>query len=140
MKQVKFPLLSFFLVALISPCSAQSKAVAVIDTDAFSRNGSGISRLVRVQREILLEFSHCPREGTRSESDCRAASERRIREVVGPITAHIEKHLEDFARRKGIELLIYKSSTSCIARCHWEVLAESDVTEEFMKEYNRLNP
>ena len=113
--------------------------MAVIETEAFNRNGSGISRLVLAQRDVVMLFS-CGRDGTLSESDCRAASDRRIREVIGPIAAHIEKHLEDFARRKGIELLIDKSRTSCVVRCHWEVLADRDVTGEFIREYNRLNP
>ena len=139
MKRVKIPLLLISFVVLISPCSAQSNVVAVIDTDAFNRNGSGISRLVRAQRDLVMLFSHCGR-GTLSESDCRAASERRIGEVIKPISAHVEKHLEDFARRKGIELLIDKSSTSCVVRCRWEVLSARDVTDEFIKDYNRLNP
>ncbi len=140
MKRVKIPLLLISFVVLISPCSGQSKAVAVIDTEAFNRNGSGISRLVRAQRDLVMLFSHCGRDGTLSESDCRAASERRIREVIKPIAAHVEKHLEDFARRKGIELLIDKSSTSCVVRCRWEILSARDVTDEFINEYNRLNP
>ena len=112
--------------------------MAVIDTAAFDRRPGGILRLVRAIEPVQMEFLHCYRGRTRSE--CETAFERRLREVIEPVMNDITKHLEEFARQKGIGLLLDKSGTRCALPCRWEVLADRDITEEFIREYNRLNP
>lgn len=140
MKLVQSPLLLILLFILAPLCRAQVDSVAVIDTDAFSQNERGIVQLVRATKDIEIEFSHCGRSGTLSKSECQSALQQRIKERINPVMGKIAKQLAEFTRRKGIGLLLDKSNTSCALPCRWEVLADRDVTDEFISEYNRLNP
>lgn len=68
------------------------------------------------------------------------ARDRRVRDVTAPIERDIRASLEAFARARGIELLLDANGVSCLVGCETQSAAGIDITQDFIAEYNRLNP
>ncbi|HKR00513.1 MAG TPA: hypothetical protein VJT09_07555, partial [Pyrinomonadaceae bacterium] len=74
------------------------------------------------------------------DSEMLRAQEKRMRDVMAPIREDIHKSLEQFVMVRGITLLLDSSKTACVVGCDKQATAALDITEEFITEYNRLNP
>jgi hypothetical protein len=63
-----------------------------------------------------------------------------MEEVTTPIHEEIRRNLETFVEARGITVLLDASKMACLVGCDRESTAAIDVTQEFIAEYNRLNP
>ena len=63
---------------------------------------------------------------------------KRTKEVTAPIFQEIRNSLEAFAKSRGIAVLIDASKSACLVGC--DEKDAMDITQEFITDYNRLNP
>ncbi len=94
----------------------------------------------RRRAEIKAEAEELRRLGEQKEREAERAYSRRIKEVTAPIREGIRRSLEAFVRARGITVLLESSRVSCLVGCDEESVAGIDITQEFIAEYNRLNP
>lgn len=83
MKTKRLTLLVLMLLALASPCFAQSSKVALVDTSAFSNSRDGISRLVQAVSLVDREFE--TRRAELNKMYARLENQRQEFAFVGPI-------------------------------------------------------
>ncbi|HVG35253.1 MAG TPA: OmpH family outer membrane protein [Pyrinomonadaceae bacterium] len=93
------------------------------------------------KKDVIAKGETMKREFERQRKELEDAFNRRTQEVLSPIYDDITKSMESFARQRGITLLIDSSRTTCcVGDCRAMRERELDVTQEFISEYNRLNP
>jgi Skp family chaperone for outer membrane proteins len=71
----------------------------------------------------------------RSQADYEA----RMKEVVGPIFDKIDKFLENYAQQRSISLILDASNNQQNPILAF-VGADADITQDFISEYNKVNP
>ena len=97
--------------------------------------------MTRARREKLKEAVDAMKQSIeRYEADMQSAYSKRAKEISDPIHQDIRNSLESFAKSRGITLLLDSSKMACVVGCDKEATAALDVTQEFIAEYNRLNP
>ena len=62
-----------------------------------------------------------------------------MKEVVGPTFEKIDKFLEQYAQQRGISLILDASNNQQNPILAF-VGADADITQDFINEYNRVNP
>ncbi|HVF56563.1 MAG TPA: OmpH family outer membrane protein [Pyrinomonadaceae bacterium] len=114
------------------------------EREAFSFAGpipTNPQPVTQEQREKLKEQGAATERSIKQkEAEMRLAHSRRVKEVSAPIVQDIRRSLVSFARSRGITLLLDADKAACLAGCEEESTAAVDVTQEFIAEYNRLNP
>lgn len=73
------------------------------------------------------------------EERTRADYDGRISEVVGPVYEKIRQFMETYAQQRGISLILDVSSQENM-RTFAFIGSDADITQDFINEYNRLNP
>lgn len=71
--------------------------------------------------------------------DYQAIGEKRLAEVAQPINEKIGKSLSSFCQQRGIVLLMEGGALQQTGVVLY-ASAATDITEEFVKEYNKANP
>jgi Skp family chaperone for outer membrane proteins len=75
------------------------------------------------------------RDIERKSEDAKAAYDKRLREVIGPVQEEVFKALDAYAKENGISLIIDASQVPIL------VAAQSvDITQHFISLYNQRNP
>src|SRR5258708_4292326 len=74
-----------------------------------------------------------------TQESSQADYEARMKEVVGPIFDKIDKFLENYAQQRGISLILDASNNQQNPILAF-VGADADITQDFMQEYNKVNP
>ena len=92
------------------------------------------------REKIKAKAEELRRLAEQKEREAQRAHSRRIKEVTAPIDEDIQRSLETFAKARGITVLLEASRVSCLVGCDEEAVAGIDITQEFIAEYNRLNP
>lgn len=72
----------------------------------------------------------------RKGEDAQAAYQKRIQEVLGPIYEDIDKALGEFAKARGITLIIDVTKMQGILSAS----SSTDITQPFISEFNSKNP
>jgi outer membrane protein len=75
----------------------------------------------------------------RLSEDLQAMGNRRLQEVSGPVYDKIGKFLEQYAQQRGIVLVMEGNAMQQNGMLIYYAAA-SNITEDFMKEYNKVNP
>ena len=73
-------------------------------------------------------------------AEMQTAYNQRSEEAAAPILKDIRRSLELFSQSRGITVLLDTSKSACLVGCDRESTVAIDVTQEFIAEYNRLNP
>src|SRR5581483_10099930 len=74
-----------------------------------------------------------------TQERAQADYQQRMQEVVGPMFEKIDKFLEAYAQQRGISLILDASNNQQNPILAF-VGADADITQDFMTEYNRVNP
>jgi Skp family chaperone for outer membrane proteins len=92
------------------------------------------------RKELKAQAETMQRSFKRKEAEFQLAHSKRTEEVTAPILQDIRRSLESFAKLRGITLLLDASKMACVVGCDKQATAKIDITQEFIAEYNRLNP
>lgn len=137
--------------------------VAFVNTDSFSDPAAGVTRLTKAFAEVEREFSPRREEISRlreqsgaasgekkerlesrieeKEAAGRAALEKRVKELTGPVYEDIGKALSRFCKRHGISLIFDASKFDATDKLPPFDLTlppgTPDVSAAFISEYNR---
>jgi Skp family chaperone for outer membrane proteins len=91
------------------------------------------------RKELKEQAEEMKRDFERKQKEVSNAYNERMNEIAAPIYEDIQKSLELFAKKRKITMLLDASkSTCCAGDC--STMSKLDITEEFIAEYNRLNP
>jgi outer membrane protein len=75
----------------------------------------------------------------RMDEDYQAEGQKRLGEVQGPVFDKVGKLLESYCQQRGI-VLVMEAGAAQQAGVLIFASAATDITEDFMKEYNKANP
>jgi Skp family chaperone for outer membrane proteins len=75
----------------------------------------------------------------RQAEDFEAFAQKRFGEVSGPIYEKIQKSIASYSQQRGIVLVLEGSQSFQAGVVLW-VAPATDITDDFMKEYNKANP
>ena len=92
------------------------------------------------KRRIKSEAEEMRRFIERQQEAAQRAYSQRIKEITTPIDEDIRRSLKEFAKARGIAVVLAASGVSCLIGCDDGSAASVDVTREFIAAYNRLNP
>ena len=132
----------FLAIAGMVPAAAQpdqAARIAVIDSSSFANELTGIRRVVNAHDLALGGFVPYPPEGPTPEWQARkkAAYDRRLKILLAPVEADIEKALNEFREARGLGQLLD------VAKYPELVLVASpeiDITTDFIAYFNKLGP
>jgi Skp family chaperone for outer membrane proteins len=150
--------------------------IALVNTEAFLDEKSGIARLVAAAKRVESEFQprrtelatlqqqiekttadlqkaapvqdqkvtaqqqeridQMKKDFQRKGEDAQTAYQKRIQEILGPVYESIDKALGDYAKARGITLIIDVTKMQGILSAS----ASTDVTQSFISEFNSKNP
>lgn len=82
------------------------------------------------QKQVLLK---------RLSEDLDGLAKKRYEEVSGPVYDKIGQALEQYAKQRGIAVIFEGNALSQSQALVYAVIS-TDITDDFMKEYNKLNP
>lgn len=99
--------------------------------------GNTVSAAVRNQ--WVEEATNEERLLKRMDEDYQAEGQKRLGEVQGPIFDKVGKILESYCQQRGI-ILVMEAGAAQQAGVLIFASAATDITEDFMKEYNKANP
>jgi outer membrane protein len=138
--------------------------IALVNTEAFSDEKQGITRLVNAVKGVEREFdprkkelqglqqrittlqeditketqlADMKKDFQRRGEDAQAAYNKRMQEAISPIYDDIGKALDAFAKQRGITLLL---DASKIGPAILSLNDGMDITLAFIREFNTRNP
>jgi outer membrane protein len=103
----------------------------------INTQGSTVSAAVR--NGWVEEGTEKERRFKRLEEDYQALAQKRLGDVQGPIYDKVGKLLETYCQQRGI-VLVMEAGAAQQAGVLIFASAATDITEDFMKEYNKVNP
>jgi len=83
------------------------------------------------------EYERLKREFTFKQEEGKALYQKRQNELLGPVTEHILKELDAFAKANGIKVVL---DVSKLAELIVVYSADADITNAFIADYNAKNP
>lgn len=89
------------------------------------------------RKELTRQFEEMRRQLDRHKDDVQKDYEARLKEATAPVHEDIRRSLAEFARTRRITLLLDASALNCPIGCDVRDAADIDVTQEFIREYNR---
>lgn len=93
----------------------------------------------QVRNQWVEEGTDKEKRLKRMAEDYQAIGEKRLAEVAQPINEKIGKSLSSFCQQRGIVLLMEGGALQQTGVVLY-ASAATDITEEFVKEYNKANP
>lgn len=103
----------------------------------INTQGSTVSAAVR--NGWVEEGTEKERRFKRLSEDYDALAQKRLGDIQGPIYDKVGKLLEGYCQQRGIVLVI-EAGAAQQAGVLLFAAAATDITEDFMKEYNKANP
>lgn len=94
---------------------------------------------VNVRNQWTEQAADTEKELKRKAEDYDALAKKRLEEVSGPIYDKIGKFLEKYAQDRGIVMVVEGSAAQQGGLLVFAAQT-TNITDDFMKEYNRLNP
>ncbi len=92
-----------------------------------------------VRNQWMEEGAALEKELKRKAEDYDALAKKRFEEVSGPIYDRISSFLDQYARKHGISMVL-ESGAALQNGLLLFAAAATDITEDFMREYNKANP
>jgi outer membrane protein len=103
----------------------------------IEKQGNTVSPAVRSQWNE--QGADLEKKIKRSQEDGAALYEKRFNDVVGPIQEKIAKFMDQYAQQRGITMIIEGVAAQKNGLLLWAADA-TNVTDDFIKEYNKANP
>lgn len=94
---------------------------------------------VQVRTQWVEEATEKEKILTRKKEDYNAMGQKRAQEVTQPVNDKIGKSLETYCQQRNIVMLLEGAAAQQAGILLYFAQA-ADVTEDFMKEYNKANP
>jgi Skp family chaperone for outer membrane proteins len=90
-------------------------------------------------REKQEQYETLKRQATRDNEDLRAEAEKALEAATKPVRDKLYQALNNYSAKNGIVMVInLAGAAQSGALAFWD--PKSDITEEFIKDYNRANP
>lgn len=131
------------LDALNTEFEGKRKALETLQNDLenlknkIQTQGQTVSAAVRNQ--WIDEATTKEKQFKRNEEDYQADAQKRLADVQGPVFDKVGKLLESYCQQRGI-ILVIEAGAAQQAGVLIFAAATTDITEDFMKEYNKVNP
>ena len=131
------------LDALNSEFEPRNKELEAIQNDINNLKNKiqtqGPTVQATVRNQWVEEGTEKEKTLKRKSEDYDALAKKRFEEVTAPVYDKIGKFLESYAQQRGISMVIEGAAAQQNGLLVFAAAA-TDITEDFMKEYNRLNP
>ncbi len=115
---------------------AEEDALASLK-DKINKQGGTVSAQVRAQ--WMDEASDKEKALNRKKEDYNQLGQKRLAEVTQPIYDKIGKFLETYCQQRGIVMVIEGGAAQQAGILLFAAQA-TDITDDFIKEYNKANP
>jgi Skp family chaperone for outer membrane proteins len=90
-------------------------------------------------REKQDQYETLKRQATRDNEDLRAEAEKALEAATKPVRDKLYQALNNYSTKNGIVMVInLAGAAQSGALAFWD--PKSDITEDFIKEYNKANP
>jgi Skp family chaperone for outer membrane proteins len=90
-------------------------------------------------REKREQYETLKRQATRDNEDLRAEAEKALEAATKPVRDKLYQALNNYSAKNGIVMVInLAGAAQSGALAFWD--PKSDITEDFIKDYNRANP
>ncbi len=102
-------------------------------------NTQGATVSVQVRNQWAEEYQEKEKSFKRKAEDADAMGQRRLAEISTPVYDKVGKFLEQFCQSRGI-VMVMEGGAAQQAGILLFASPATDITDEFMKEYNKANP
>ncbi len=102
-------------------------------------NTQGATVSVAVRNQWVEEASDKEKILTRKKEDYNTAGQKRLAEVTQPIYDKVGKFLEGYCQQRGIVMVLEGGAAQQAGILLFAAQA-TDITDDFVKEYNKVNP
>lgn len=115
---------------------AEEDAVANLK-DKINKQGATVS--VQIRTQWVEEATDKEKGLTRKKEDYNQMGQRRLAEVTQPVYDKVGKFLESYCQQRGI-VMVLEGGAAQQAGILLFASQATDITEDFIKEYNKANP
>jgi Skp family chaperone for outer membrane proteins len=112
--------------------------ITALETTIDTQRKSGGLAAAR-EAELIEQLEQMKRDYKRRGEDLQAEGNRASEQAIAPINAKVGRFLQEYAQKRGIILLINVANESQARTVVWYD-QRSDVTQDFIAEYNKANP
>ncbi len=105
--------------------------------DKINKQGGTVS--VQVRTQWVEEATDKEKTLTRKKEDYNQLGSRRLQEVTAPVYEKVGKFLETYCQQRGIVMLLEGGAAQQAGILIFAAQA-TDITDDFIKEYNKVNP
>ena len=102
-------------------------------------NSQGATVSVQVRAQWVDEATEREKTLNRKKEDYNALGQRRLVEVTGPIYEKVNKFFEGYCQQRGIVMVLEGGAAQQAGILLFAAQA-TDITDDFIKEYNKANP
>jgi outer membrane protein len=102
-------------------------------------NTQGSTVSVQVRNQWVEEATDKEKILTRKKEDYNAMGQRRVAEITQPIYDKVGKFLETYCQQRGIVMVLDGGAAQQAGILLFAAQA-TDITDDFVKEYNKANP
>ena len=102
-------------------------------------NNQGGTVSVQVRAQWVDEATDKEKSLTRKKEDYNAIGQRRLAEVTQPVYDKVGKFLEGYCQQRGIVMVLEGGAAQQAGILLFAAQA-TDITDDFIKEYNKANP
>jgi outer membrane protein len=102
-------------------------------------NSQGATVSVQVRAQWVDEATDNEKKLNRKKEDYNAVGQRRLAEVTQPIYEKVGKFLEGYCQQRGIVMVLEGGAAQQAGILLFAAQA-TDITDDFIKEYNKANP
>jgi len=102
-------------------------------------NTQGGTVSVQVRTQWVEEATEKEKMLTRKKEDYSAMGQKRLQEVTQPVYDKVGKFLENYCQQRGI-VMVLEGGAAQQAGILLFAAQTTDITEDFIKEYNKANP
>lgn len=105
--------------------------------DKINKQGATVS--VQVRTQWVEEATDREKVLTRKKEDYNQAGQRRLQEVTQPVYDKVGRFLESYCQQRGIVMVLEGGAAQQAGILLFAAQA-TDITDDFIKEYNKANP
>ncbi len=102
-------------------------------------NTQGSTVSVQIRSQWVEEAAEKEKLLTRKKEDYNAMGQKRLAEVTQPVYDKVGKFLESYCQQRGIVMVLEGGAAQQAGILLFAAQA-TDITEDFIKEYNKVNP
>jgi len=105
--------------------------------DKINKQGATVS--VAVRTEWVEDATNKEKLLTRKKEDYNQLGSKRLQEITGPIYEKVGRFLETYCQQRGI-VMVLEGGAAQQAGILLFASQATDITDDFVKEYNKANP